>query len=347
MLPSTHTLDVSGVATTTLASLTTGTHPISATYSGSAYYMLGVAPVKTQTVNRADSILATSSTPNPADAQQTATFTVTVTAAAPGAGTPTGVVTVTFDAITSYTGTLAGGATTITKGDLAVGEHTVTADYGGDGSFNGGSAPPTTQTVRCLDTIAVANTNDSGLGSLRRAVDDICPDGVITFDPAVFGTPQTITLASNPLVVTRPLTIDGAAGGVITPTISGGGILRVFEISAPGRLALNRLAIRSGYDPQFGGGIYNHGVLTVTNSMLSEHRSDGSGGAIYNETGVVVVQNTGIYNNAAAEDGGAVFNDHGQVTLLDSAVYSNSAAGTTFGGGGISSRRGRRQRCPA
>ena len=68
----------------------------------------------------------------------------------------------------------------------------------------------------------VTNTNDSGPGSLRQAIADVAVGGTIVFDSAVFNVPQTITLNSL-LLINKGITIDGAAGGVVTPTISGPG----------------------------------------------------------------------------------------------------------------------------
>ena len=77
--------------------------------------------------------------PRPPCAGQAATFTAVVAPAAPGAGTPTGTVTF-YDGDKSLgTAQLAavGGAfqATLSAGGLAVGPHTITARYGGDGGF--------------------------------------------------------------------------------------------------------------------------------------------------------------------------------------------------------------------
>ena len=64
------------------------------------------------------------------------TFTATVTAVAPGSGTPTGTVTFMDGATTLGTATLNGRRGTFTTSTLAVGAHSITAVYGGDGNFN-------------------------------------------------------------------------------------------------------------------------------------------------------------------------------------------------------------------
>ena len=56
--------------------------------------------------------------------------------------------------------------------------------------------------------ITVQNTNDSGAGSLRQAIADICSGGTVNFDSSLAG--QTIILAS-PLAIDKNLTVDGSA----------------------------------------------------------------------------------------------------------------------------------------
>jgi Bacterial Ig-like domain (group 3) len=77
------------------------------------------------------------SSPNPSLVEQSATFTATVNPVSPATGTPTGTVTFT-DASTSTTlgtATLISGQAPITISTLAVGTHTITAQYSGDSSF--------------------------------------------------------------------------------------------------------------------------------------------------------------------------------------------------------------------
>jgi predicted outer membrane repeat protein len=55
--------------------------------------------------------------------------------------------------------------------------------------------------------ITVMNVNDSGPGSLRQAINDVCPGGVVTFVPQLSG--QTIYL-SDFIQLSKSLTIDGS-----------------------------------------------------------------------------------------------------------------------------------------
>src|SRR4029077_7830681 len=76
------------------------------------------------------------SSANPSVFGQSVTFTATVSPVAPGAGTPTGTVTYLDGGSPIGSGTLSGGVATFTTSALAVGNHTITANYGGDGNFN-------------------------------------------------------------------------------------------------------------------------------------------------------------------------------------------------------------------
>ena len=84
--------------------------------------------------------------------------------------------------------------------------------------------PTTKANISCLQTITVQNTSDSGAGSLRAAIANVCPDRTITFDPALNG--QTIALPSGELVIRTNLNIlgPGATNLAISGNTSGFGV---------------------------------------------------------------------------------------------------------------------------
>ncbi len=120
-----------------------------------------------------------SSSPNPSALGQAATFTATVRAVAPGAGTPTGVVTFTVDGV-DFPVALVNGVATYSTGSLSVGEHGVSATYGGDGNFLPSESQPVTQSVVAL-TLAMHTVGQ----------------GAVTVDPQqdvyTYGTAVTLT----------------------------------------------------------------------------------------------------------------------------------------------------------
>jgi hypothetical protein len=134
----TGTLNSSGVATLTTATLTGGSHSITAVYSGDTNFNGSTSTAVTQVVDKADGSIAATSSPNPSVYDQTVTFTITVSGVTGGA-TPTGTVTI-KDASgnTVGTGTLnSEGVATITSSSLTAGTHKLTVSYSGDGNYSG------------------------------------------------------------------------------------------------------------------------------------------------------------------------------------------------------------------
>ena len=80
----------------------------------------------------------------------------------------------------------------------------------------------------CGSQITVTSDADSGPGSLRQAIVDVCPGGSIDF---ALDTPATITLSGGELLVDKPLTIAGPGPDLLA--ISGDGNSRVFRVDGP------------------------------------------------------------------------------------------------------------------
>jgi hypothetical protein len=158
------------------------------------------------------------------------------------------------------------------------------------------------------------------------------------------------------LAIPRALSIVGVDAR--TTIIDGAQHGSVVTISNPStQVALSGLTIRNGLDhSRGGGGIYNAGTLTLTNTTISGNRSDdtlvvtgGLGGGIYNSGTLTMVQSTVSGNtawrfriaNSAA--GGGIYNT-GKLTITNSTVTANLAtafwpAGVTYGGG-LASKNG-------
>src|SRR5207249_2374752 len=83
---------------------------------------------------------------------QSVIFAATVSAVAPGTGTLTGTVTFSVDGTPLATNNLISGLARYTNATLAVGPHTITAAYSGDGSFNPNTSSDLTQTVNQAST---------------------------------------------------------------------------------------------------------------------------------------------------------------------------------------------------
>ena len=163
----TPTLSAAGVATCQTSFPTTGTHTLTAVYSGDTSFAGSTSTGVTETVNPAaiTTSTAVSSSANPVKTSQSVTYTATVTS---GAGTPTG--TVTFrDGSTNVTcsagsSTLdASGRATCQVSYTSTGTHSISAVYNGSGAW-------TTSTSSSLSQ-RVVNGNVAGIGFSSITVD--------------------------------------------------------------------------------------------------------------------------------------------------------------------------------
>jgi hypothetical protein len=135
----------SGVATFVTSSLTAKTHTIKAAYPGDGTFKPSSGAVK-QVVEKYSTTTALSSSLNPSGYKQAVTFTATVTSGGPEP--PTGKVAFKDGTTGLGTATLSGGVATLTKSNLAVGTHPITAYYLGDGAYNKSTSSGLDQVVQ-------------------------------------------------------------------------------------------------------------------------------------------------------------------------------------------------------
>ena len=125
-----------GFVTFTTSSLAAGNHSITAKYSGDTNYLSSVSGTLTQKINKANTTISLTSTPNPTNSKTTVTFTATLNSTV-----ATG--TITFMSGSTILGTgpvpLVNGKA-ILKTTLSLGNYSVTAVYGGDANFNGSTS---------------------------------------------------------------------------------------------------------------------------------------------------------------------------------------------------------------
>jgi predicted outer membrane repeat protein len=218
-------------------------------------------------------------------------------------------------------------------------------------------------------TFTVTNTNDSGPGSLRQAIDQANSNpGADTIDISATGTINLQSTLSNltsmeingpgasQLTVRRDqggnyaifstfnqnVTINGLTISNGHQTVFGGGGIYV---NSGGTLNLNGSVVSgnsasSSTDSMYGGGITNQGTLTLTNSTVSGNSvtSTGSGisgighgGGIYN-SGNLTLTNSTVSGNTTSSYGGAIYSQ-GNLTLTNSTVSGNTATGSNGTGG--------------
>lgn len=185
-------------------------------------------------------------------------------------------------------------------------------------------------------SITVVNANDSGAGSLRQAILDLCPGGTITFAPALNG--QTITLTGGQLTLNKSLTISGSGANLIA--VSGNQASRVFDIIGVGTaVTISGLTITQGAvsnpvnNEDKGGGIRDvNGTLTLLGcSIIANSASEGGG--IWINPGNVTILNSTIASNTATVDAGGIIAFPGSTLSVVNSTIANNTASTSVAGG--------------
>jgi hypothetical protein len=132
-----------GVATCTTTALATATHQLTAVYSGEAGFLMSTSAAIRQTVNPAAVTVSLAALPMLVFAGQPATLTATITPNDP----PTGTVSFFDGTILLRTVTVDSKAQASLVVVLPLGTHGITATYGGDINYLGGTSPVVVVTV--------------------------------------------------------------------------------------------------------------------------------------------------------------------------------------------------------
>jgi hypothetical protein len=194
----------------------------------------------------------------------------------------------------------------------------------------------------------VTNNSDSGPGSLRDVIANVCVGGTITFASSVV---SPINLTSGELVIPRNMTISGPGANLMTVqrSPSANGNFRIFHVNSSVGVNISGLTITKGnpsYPPgganSSGGGIFSEGTgpLSVIRCVIKDNVanrtgiSPGDGGGLYNyaNTTVILIDST-VSGNTSTGDGGGVYMFQGTLTVQRSTISGNTAGGG--GGGGI------------
>jgi filamentous hemagglutinin family protein len=243
---------------------------------------------------------------------------------------------------------------------------TVNAAIDASGNANAGNLTLTAPTANLNQAIVLktgstlsgtaATVNVGATGTVQNGVDVAATGGTVKLATA------TYTLA-NTVNITKNIIVNGA--GSASTKVSGNNAVQVFNVAAGSTVTLEGMSIVNGktIGPNGnnfsnggngeGGGIYNAGTLTVSNSTFSGNFSNGgdgfgefgvggvgNGGGIYN-AGILIVSNStfsgnsinGGNNNVRADkgSGGGIYNA-GTLTVNNSTLSGNSNE-DVFGGG--------------
>jgi len=173
-------------------------------------------------------------------------------------------------------------------------------------------------TCTLADAITAANTDTATGGcAAGSGVDTITLQTDVTLTGALPNITTQMTIEGN------GYTIDG-----------NNGVYHVLYVANTGDLTLNSATItggnaNGGFPNNRGGGIFNLGTVTVSNSTISGNSANSWGGGIYG--GTVTVNNSTISGNTA-DRGGGIFSWN-TVTVTNSTISGNTASN----GGGIHS----------
>ncbi len=155
----------SGVASLTTTALPVGTDSITAVYGGDSDFAGSTSAAVSQTVGKASSTTALTSSLNPSSFGQSVTFTATVSGQF--GGTATGSVTFSNGSTSLGIVSLSGGSAILTTSALPVGADSITAVYSGDSDFAGSTSAAVSQTVsKATSTTALTSSlNPSASGA--------------------------------------------------------------------------------------------------------------------------------------------------------------------------------------
>ena len=299
----TGTVNAQGVATITTSTLPVGTDSLTGVYQGDANY----AQVTTAPVNQVVTAVSTTATlavgPNPTNFGMTVTMTETIPVTN---GTPaTGVVTFFSNGTQIGTGTLANGVATITSSTLPVGTDQITATYNGDTNYSSVKSGPVAEVVNTANGADTLNVNP---------------------DPAVFGTPVTIT-------DTIP-TVGGVAPTGTVTFYDNGTSIGTGTVNASGVATLTTTTLPVGSDPITAsyGGDPNYAPVTTgpVNEIITVGNTTPVLGATPNPTtfGTTVTLTESIPGiNGIAPTGTVTFSDNG--TAIGTANVVNGVATLT------------------
>jgi hypothetical protein len=187
----------------------------------------------------------------------------------------------------------------------------------------------------------------SGAGSLFQAVQDAngntTSPSLITFDPTVFATPQTITLGASLILsnTTQPVTIQGPTDVAVSVSGNrlGGAQIQDVIVNTGVAATIQNLTFTQG-----NGGLSNGGAFSVGGSVLTidyctiSNSSAYSGGGINVSAGNVLIENSIITGNITPNTGygtgGGLNVTGGAVTVVGCLFTQNSSNGINGGTGG-------------
>ena len=206
-----------GVATLSTSTLVVGNHPVSASYAGNSNFLAANGSLSGgQTINKASTSTALTSSNSTPSYGSAVTFTATTTATAPGGGTPDGSVIFTIDNVDQAPVALSGGTASLVRADLSSTSHTISARYVPTSNYNASSG-----TLTGGVTVARATTS----GTLTRTPNTTTFGQQVSFTAQFTspgGTPDGSVVFSIDGVAQSPITLSGGSATLPLSNLSVG-----------------------------------------------------------------------------------------------------------------------------
>ena len=175
--------------------------------------------------------------------------------------------------------------------------------------------------------IVVTNTNSSGTGSLRQAIENAPAGSVIGFDPSLAGR----NIVTGRIEINKDLTIQG--NGITVRTAGTPSINTQIMYISSGTVTISGIRFNLDGATDYGGLLrVDGGTVTLQSCIFSNSTAtvyNAYGGAIYNNGGTVNISGCTFYNCVAGTTGGvggAIYNRSGTLTLTSNVFYGNRAA---------------------
>jgi hypothetical protein len=208
----------SGSGYVTLTNLAVGAHAITAVYSGDADHAAVTSAVMTQTVTKAPTSVALTSSVNPSTIGQAVTFTASLSP-----GSATGTIRFLDGASLLASKAVGNGSASLSLATLPLGAHQITAVYSGDANDAASTSAVLTQTVSALPTsVALASSRN----------------------PSTNGQVVTFTATVSPGSATGTMQFLDGSAVLATKTIGGGSAALSLNTLPPGAHAIT--AVYSG-----------------------------------------------------------------------------------------------------
>jgi uncharacterized delta-60 repeat protein/CSLREA domain-containing protein len=192
-----------------------------------------------------------------------------------------------------------------------------------------------------------ADTNDGVCDadcSLREAIavaNATNNESVITFDPQLFGSPQTIVLTNGELVITNSREMQIAGTGPNLLTISGNNLSRVLRLGNGAKAYVSNLTIANGngvgaVNSGTGGGIYlgADSSFILALAVLSNNTASQAGGIGHLGRVTIYIGSSTFTGNSSTTNNpsaGAIYLDNGTLEMGDVTLSNNSANNSSGG----------------